>query len=145
MSRGNKALIVLVVASLGVWGCAQGPANGSASAERIRALETKLTKLEDDFRATVAVREQLRKKLATAEQQCSQCRQQIEQLRIAAKERDELRQQLSARTSERDAVQNQFDQLRKGIRTLLGQAEAASGTITPSVTSATEPQFAGQS
>lgn len=123
MSRAERALIVLVVASLGVWGCAQGPTNGAASAERLRALETKIAKLEDDFRAAVAVRDQLRKKLTAADQQ-------IEQLQAVVKERDELRQQ-------RDAVQNQFDQFRRGIKTLLGQAEPSNGpTVSPTVPSA---------
>jgi chromosome segregation ATPase len=119
-------LVVLVVASMGLWGCAQGPANnGAAQAERIRALEVKSAKLEDDFRAAVAVREQLRKKLTQAEEQRAQLGQQVEQLQNAVRERDELRQQLSARTGERDNLQTQFEQLRKGIRSLLGQADGA--------------------
>src|SRR5262249_49330974 len=132
MSRANRLLAVLVVSSLGLWGCAQGPANNAASqTERIRALETKNAKLEDDFRAALTVRDQLRKKLGQADQQ-------LEQLQNTVRERDELRQQLTARTGERDNLQNQFEQLRKGIRGLLGQAEAAQTgpalTAAPNVT-----------
>jgi hypothetical protein len=124
MSRTNRWLAVLVVASTGLWGCAQGPTNnGAAQAERIRALEVKSAKLEDDFRAAVAVRDQLRKKLTQADEQKAQLGQQLEQLQNAAHERDELRQQLTARTGERDNLQNQFEQLRKGIRSLLGPAD----------------------
>ena len=54
MSQAQKALSVLVVACLGLWGCARGAANGHASAERIRALENKIAKLEDDFRSVAA-------------------------------------------------------------------------------------------
>jgi septal ring factor EnvC (AmiA/AmiB activator) len=138
MSRAQKALSVLVVACLGLWGCAQGAANGHASAERIRALETKIAKLEDDFKAVVAVREQLRKQLTATEQEKTQLGQQVEQLQAVVKERDELRQQLATRTGERDLVQGQFDQFRKGIKTLLGQAEAASAFSTTPVASASE-------
>src|SRR6266851_3687822 len=105
MSRAQKALSVLVVACLGLWGCAQGAANGHANAERIRALETKIAKLEDDFRAVVAVREQLRKQLTSIEQERTQLGQQVEQLQAVVKERDDLRQQLANRTGERDLAQ----------------------------------------
>ena len=138
MSRAQKALSVLVVACLGLWGCAQGAANGHASAERIRALETKIAKLEDDFKAVVAVREQLRKQLTATEQEKTQLGQQVEQLQAVGKERDELRQQLVTRTGERDLVQGQFDQFRKGIKNLLGQAEAAGTLSTAPVASASE-------
>jgi len=131
MSQAQKALSVLVVACLGLWGCTQGAANGRASAERLRALETKIAKLEDDFRAVVAVREQLRKQLTAVEQERTQLGQQVERLQAVVKERDELRQQLAT-------VQSQFDQFRKGIKTLLGQAEAPKTLDTPPVTSASE-------
>jgi uncharacterized coiled-coil DUF342 family protein len=127
MTRANRALAVVVVACLGLWGCAQGPTNGSASAERLRSLETKHSKLEDDFRSATATRDQLRKKLAAAEEQRAQLQQQLEQIQGAVRERDELRTELTARTGERDNVQNQFDQFRKGIRGLLGQVEASNG------------------
>jgi septal ring factor EnvC (AmiA/AmiB activator) len=142
MSRAHRALSVLVVACLGLWGCAQGAANGRASAERLRALETKIAKLEGDFRAVVAEREQFRKRLTAAEQERTELGQQV---LVVVKERDDLRQQLTTRTSERDSVQNQFDQFRNGIKTLLGQAEARSGSSTPRVTATSEGQGQGKS
>jgi septal ring factor EnvC (AmiA/AmiB activator) len=143
MSRGHKALSVLIVASLGLWGCAQGPANGPASAERLRALETKIAKLEDDFRAAVSGREQLRKKLTTTEEERTRLTQQVEQLQIVVKERDELRQQLATRTTERDTVQTQYDHFRMGIKTLLSKAEPPA--YTQPVTSAAVSPFPGKS
>jgi septal ring factor EnvC (AmiA/AmiB activator) len=142
MSRADRALIVLLVASLGVWGCARGPGSGTANTERIRALETKIAKLEDDFRAAVSGREQLRKKLSTVEAEHGQ---QSEQLQAVIKERDELRQQLALRTSERDATQVKFEQFRKGIRTLLGQAEPTTGPSSPPVTTAVADPGSGKS
>lgn len=126
MTRADKTLALLVVALLGVWGCAQGPSGQSASAEKIRSLESRVVKLEDDFRAAASARDQLRRKLALAEDD----RQQL------LKERDDLRNQVVTRLTERDRLQTQYDQFRKNIRELLGQAEAAapaSGATTTTV------------
>jgi chromosome segregation ATPase len=126
MTRANKALVVMVTAALGLWGCAQGPANSaSASLERIKALEGKCSKLEDDYRAVASARDQLRKKLAAAEEDRGRTQQELNKRQGIMKERDELKQQLSSRTTERDAVQGQFELFRKSIKTLLGQAEAS--------------------
>jgi hypothetical protein len=131
-------LIVVVIASLGAWGCAQGPANGPTSAERIRALENKIAKLEDDFRAAVTVRDQLKKKLGVTEDEKLKLGQQVEQLQIVVKEREDLKLQLAARTTERDNLQVQYDQFRKGIKTLLGQSESPLSASQP-VTAAALP------
>jgi TolA-binding protein len=138
MSHRYKTLAILVVTSVGLWGCAQGPANGPGSVERIRALESKNAKLEDDFRAAAAARDLLKKKLTSAEEQRTQLGQQMDQLQTAVKERDDLRQQVTVRTNERDTLQNQFEQLRKGIRGLLGQADTA-GTPTTAGTPLSQP------
>ena len=146
MSRANKALAILVVAVLGLWGCTQGPTNGAGSVERVKALESKCAKMEDDCRALAAARDQLKKKLSAVEEERNQLRQEAEQKQTVARERDELRQQLDARTTERDAVQGQFEHLRKGIRSLLGQADsAASGQASSPLTAAPAPAAAGQS
>ena len=123
MNQAGKAAVIFFIAAMGLWGCAQGP-GGGASAERMRALEAKVTKLEEDFRGAVAARDQLRKKLTTAEDEKSQLAKQVDQLTMVVKERDELKQQLTVRTTERDSLQNQFTEFRKGLKNLLGQAEA---------------------
>lgn len=146
MSRANKALVVLVVAVLGLWGCAQGPSgNSSASLERIKALEGKCTKLEDDYRAVAAARDQLKKRLATAEEDRARAQQEVNEKQVVVKERDELRQQVQARTAERDTVQTQFEQFRKNIKTLLGQAEATNAAPTTPAAANAAPAAAGQS
>ena len=128
MSRANKALVVLVVATLGIWGCARGPSSSPVSVERIKALETKIAKLEDDFRASVAVREQLRKKLAVVEEERSQL----------TKEREDLRQQLGT-------VNDRFENFRKGVKNLLGQAEQPATPVTQPVTAVSEAPVPGKS
>ncbi len=127
MTRARPAIVALVVALIGSWGCARSTTNHtSAHADRVKTLETKNAKLEDDFRAAAATRDQLRKKLAEVETQLVQLRTETEeQVRTLTRERDELRREVASRTAERDAMANQYELFRKNIRELLGQAEAA--------------------
>src|SRR5579883_3205457 len=120
MSLGKKALVVAIVSLLGLWGCAKGPSNSSASAERIKFLEGKISKLESDFRAVAAARDQVKGQLATLEDQQNQLQQEVAKVQ---KERDALRVQVTARTGERDALQVQYDQFRKAIKDAIGQAD----------------------
>src|SRR5262249_58376986 len=97
MPRANKALVVMVIGVLGLWGCAQGPASSaSASLERIKALEGKCTKLEDDYRAVASARDQLRKRLSSAEEERARVQQELNVRQGVMKERDELKVQLGA-------------------------------------------------
>jgi chromosome segregation ATPase len=139
MSRANKALVVLVVALLGLWGCAQRP--GHAGADRLKAAEAKLAQLDEDYRVVTAARDQVRKKLADVEAQRAKLQQDMEeQQQNLGKERDDLKQQLGARTAERDAVQGQFETFRKAVRSLLNQADTAAtaGPAAPVISTSTE-------
>jgi uncharacterized coiled-coil DUF342 family protein len=88
-------------------------------------------KLEEDFRAAASARDVLRSRLASAEEQRSRLESEVERV---VSERDELRKQVAARVAERDTVQAQFEQFRKGIRELLGQADVASAAVGMPVT-----------
>lgn len=145
MIRNLHILSALAVAVVCVWGCAQGPSGGSAAeAERIKALEAKNARLQEDYRAAAVARDQLRQKLAAAEEMCAQTQQDLEQMREVAKECEDLKQQVLARTSERDSVQGQFEQFRSEIRKLLGQAETAARTpAEPLTTTSFLPQAVG--
>jgi hypothetical protein len=109
MNRATRASAILFVSLLGLWGCAQGP-TATAQAERIKSLEAKTARLETDFRAAAAARDQLRQQLTEAE--------------AVAKERDDLKVQLKVRIGERDQVAAQYDTFRKSIKDLVGQAES---------------------
>jgi chromosome segregation ATPase len=126
MSPANKALIVALIGTLGLWGCAKGPSN-AGTAERVKALEAKLMKLEEDFRAVASARDQVRQKLTVVE----------EQKNLLQKEREELKLQITTRTGERDALQVQYDQFRKALKDLLGQAEAKAFSSEPPVNAVT--------
>ncbi len=117
MNRFSRAVAVLSVTLIGLWGCAQGP-TATAQAERIKALEAKNGRLEVDFRAAAGARDQLRQQLAQAEEH-------IQRLQSIVKERDELKIQVKLRTSERDQVAIQFETFRKSLKELVGQAESA--------------------
>ena len=125
MISAKQALLLLAVV-VGIWGCAPGVGGKPSPADRLRALEIKNEKLEEDFRAVAATRDQLRKQLAAAEELQQQLQEKLAtQVQELTRERDELRLQVTARTGERDALVGQFEQFRKNIRELLGQAEAS--------------------
>ena len=109
MNRATQATAFLFLGLLGLWGCDQGP-TASAQAERIKSLEAKTARLEADFRAAAATRDQLR--------------QELDEAKAIVKERDNLRAQVKQRISERDQVVAQYDTFRKSIRDLVGQAES---------------------
>src|SRR5258708_17476289 len=71
MTQLQKVLIVMLVVLVGIWGCAQGP-GGSASAEKIKSLEAKVGRLDEDFRAAAATRDQYRQKWIKAKQATAQ-------------------------------------------------------------------------
>jgi hypothetical protein len=144
MTRAKKTLALLAVATmLGLWGCTKGPSAASGEADRIKALEARIARLEDDYRAAAGTRDQLRKQLAAAAEQEKQLHLKIEELQLVVKERDDLRRQLAARVAERDNVQAQFEQFRKSIRDLLGEAEAALKQPRQLVTPSSQARRAG--
>jgi septal ring factor EnvC (AmiA/AmiB activator) len=112
MSKYQQMIVVGVIMIVGICGCSQ---SSSGSPEKMKAMEAKVNRLEEEFRAATAARDQLRKKLAEVEQEQAQLKQ----------ERDELRNELKTRTAERDSVSGQFDQFRKSLKELIGQTEAA--------------------
>jgi chromosome segregation ATPase len=146
MNRASKALIVAVVAMLGIWGCAQGPGGSHvAQAERLRALEGKCGKLEEDYRAVAGARDQFRKRAAALEEERGKLQQELAVLNGVVQERDELRRQVASRTGERDALQARCDRLKKGLQNLLGQDEAAAPPPAQPVTSAADATPGGKS
>jgi hypothetical protein len=133
MSRSFKALIVMLVSALGVWGCAQGTsAPAPTTAERVRLLEARCAKLEEDYHSAVATRDALRKEvggLLEERAKLEQAKVKLELLkarlerdldaaRAVAAERDQLR-------GERDALQLRCDRMKKGLQSLLGQDETS--------------------
>lgn len=145
MKRAGKLLAVLTVGFLGLWGCAQGPANSNGQADKIQKLEGKCAELEKDYRTVAVDRDDARKNAKAFGDDAKRLQKQVDDLKaqlqkekdeekVIARERDDLRQQMEARTGERDFLQGRCDRLKKGLQSLLGQDDAA--IAAPSVTNA---------
>jgi chromosome segregation ATPase len=116
--------------------------------DRVRALEGRCVKLENDFRTVTQARDKARADLARMEEEAARLQKEVNE-RITARERDalqaelkeakaqreELRQALAARTTERDRLQDRAERLRTGLQAMLKQDEGmevpASTTATP--------------
>jgi chromosome segregation ATPase len=130
MNRNGKSVIVLLVAAVGLWGCSQGPGQSAVQAERIKALETKCAKLEDDYKTAAAARDQARKKITTLEEE----RAQIDEQTIALQKEIETGKLLAKeRTNERDMLQGRCEKMKKGLQTLLGQDDALAAPAGPAM------------
>ena len=123
MSARRGLLVLLVLAPLGLWGCAQ-ERNGAAST-KIRDLAARNAKLEEDYRVATSTTESLRKKLAQADTQRAELAKQVEALQEVVAERDELKRQVASRTGERDALHTQLVQFSKELQSLAGRIDAA--------------------
>jgi hypothetical protein len=151
-----RVATVVLVASLGLWGCARKPA---ASSDRVRVLESRCVKLEQDYRTVQQAHDKAKKELASLEEEAARVQKDLashdalvkerdelrkqtkaaeterEQLRQAlvqrTNERDELRQQIAVRITERDVLQGRCERLRKGLQTLMSQDDTPLGAATP--------------
>jgi outer membrane murein-binding lipoprotein Lpp len=124
MQKASTALlVVMVISSLSLWGCTNQK-NGATST-KIRDLESRHAKLEEDYRVILAANEANRRKIVQLEGQRDELTQKIEELQAVVKERDELKFQLATRTEERDSAQNQLMQFTKDLQTLASRAQAA--------------------
>ena len=132
MSRSRHAVGVLIVSVFGLWGCSRAPsADGSTgTAEKLKAVETKLARLEDDFRAAASARDQLGKKLVAAEDARTALVSQVDRLGKDLKAKDD---QVAARTAERDQAAGQFKALKDELRDLLTKAENGMKSESPTV------------
>ncbi len=128
MKTTTKGLLILIaLGTLGLWGCAQNQA-GADHAAKLRALEARHTKLEEDYQAVAAANENIRKRLAQVEASRVELLKKVEELRLVVRERDELKQQVTVRTGERDALHTQMVQFGRDLQALVGRIEAATNT-----------------
>jgi chromosome segregation ATPase len=169
MTRASKILILTVVVGLGLWGCARGPANRTSQNERVRALEGRCARLEENYRTAAAARDQVRRQAAGLEKERARLQKDLQgkallqrqrdalkrQLTTACNEREELRGQLSHTTNERDDLRHQLtraiterdnlqlrhDRVRKGLQALLAQDDSI--PTPPPSTTANGPAVGG--
>ena len=121
MTRGEKIIGFILVLAAGVWGCAKAPESAGGKGASI---EAKAKKLEEDYRAAAAARDQFREKLLAVEDKLNAAETRATQLQT---ERDTLKTDLQS-------VATQYEAFRKNLKTLLGQAEhALANPTTPPV------------
>lgn len=115
MSRAAIALPILLGVIVVLWGCSPYQSGSGTVPAADKALEARVDKLEKELKTT---KEQ--HAVATADLKAEQAK------RVAAeKERDALRVQVKARGEELAKAQTDLDGLRKGLKELLGKADAA--------------------
>lgn len=133
MKSTNKGLLILMgTIVLGVWGCSQS--KNEASNARLRQLEAQHAKLEEDYQAVLKANDNFRRRLSQVEAQRADLAKQVADLQVVVRERDELRQQVTARTGERDALHSQMVQFSRELHTLAGRIEAATAGTPRQVT-----------
>jgi septal ring factor EnvC (AmiA/AmiB activator) len=119
----TTSFFLLLAAALGLWGCSRSaPPDAARETSATRALEAKATKLEEELQTAQSARDHLRLKLESMEKDRATM---ARQLQTMTTEKNELRGQLLTRTTERDTLQSQYENFRKELRSLLGQADAA--------------------
>jgi hypothetical protein len=129
MTRCEKVIGFLVVAVVGVWGCAKMP--DSSGTGKNTSLEAKAQRLEQDLHASAAARDQFRQKLTATEEKLAIAETRATQLAV---ERDTLKNDLQVMTGH-------YESFRKNLKALIGQAETA--LANPSGTPATPPVTVG--
>src|SRR5262245_24667418 len=131
-------VVVLGLCAMGVWGC--GQQKTGAIGAKVRELETRYGKLEEDFRTLQSTNDQNRKRWGLAEAQRDALETEKTELtkkyEDAVKERDAVKAQVSLRTQERDSAQTTLMQFSKDLQALAGRVEASvnspqTGTIIP--------------
>ncbi len=127
--RNFSPLIIaaLLFCGIGAWGCNQQKTG--VISNKIRDLEARYAKLEEDHRALHATSEQNRKRLLAVEAQRSALEEEkndlSKQLDLTVSERETLRKQIALRTQERDTAQNNLSQFSRDLQALAGRVEAA--------------------
>lgn len=132
MSRFRQAVGVAIVSLFGLWGCSRAPVpeGNGANAEKLKALEAKMARLEDDFRAASSARDQVSKKLLAAEEARVALQGQVTRMTQEMKAKDD---QIQTRTSERDQVTSQYKLFREGLKDLLARSEEGKLESSPTV------------
>jgi outer membrane murein-binding lipoprotein Lpp len=124
MSRAAIALPVLLGVIVVLWGCSPYQSASSPAAPD-KTLEVRVEKLEKELKSA---KEQTA--LAAADLKAEQGKR-----AAAEKERDALRLQAKARGEELAKAQTDLDGLRKGLKDLLGKADAALSPAEPGAVS----------
>ena len=122
MPRFHQVIGIAVVTLVGVWGCSQAPSadSASATAEKLKSVEAKLARLEEDFRAAASARDQLSVKLHAAENARTALQADVAKLARDIKAKDDV---IQTRTAERDQALDHLKMLKDGLKEILARVE----------------------
>jgi chromosome segregation ATPase len=122
MPRSHQVLGIAIVAVVGIWGCSRAPSadSASATAEKLKTVEAKLARLEEDFRAAASARDQLSQKLHAAENARTALQADVAKLARDMKAKDDL---IQTRTAERDQALSQLKALKDGLKEILAKLD----------------------
>jgi septal ring factor EnvC (AmiA/AmiB activator) len=162
-----KVSAVVLVLALGIWGFARKPVD-RASSERVRTLEGRCVKLEQDYRTVAQARDKSRKELAALTEEVNRLQREVsdresllqerdalrrqvaqnerlaKQLADRTAERDQLTRDLNVTTAERDTVLSRYERLRKSLQTIMSQEDGPQGAA-PAVPTSAGPSLQGNS
>ncbi len=124
MIRAVTILLVIFAGFISAWGCGQ-TTPGANSVSKLSSLESRVSKLEKDLKATETARDAALAKALDAERRF---RSEEARSNGLEKERDTLQANLKARVTEKDQLQTQFDGFRKNLKDLVVQMDSASAT-----------------
>lgn len=100
-----------------IWGCSRSPDLSTAQLERIKVLEAKCAKLEEDHVAVADARDAARRRLAATEMEIGDLKAQVTALQEVRKERDLLT--------------TRVDKMKKGLEELIGADTALADSFRP--------------
>lgn len=116
---GTAFLVVMLLATFGLWGIAQQK-NG-AYASRLRDLENRYSKVEEEQRVTSQQVDRSQRRITQLEAEKIELTNTVEQLKEVVAERDELKHLVAVRSTERDDARSQVAARTKDLKDLRDQ------------------------
>jgi septal ring factor EnvC (AmiA/AmiB activator) len=130
-----------LLSALSIWGCSQQKSGTTTT--KISELETRYTKLEEDYRTLQSAHDQHRKRLTLLEAQRTALEAEksnlVKQVETTTAEREALRRQVGDRTKERDSMQANMIQFSRDLQALAGRVESAVNGQAPNSTATILP------
>lgn len=117
MNDIKSTLWLAICVTACIWGCSRSPGLSTAQMDRLKVLEAKCAKLEEDQFAVSEARDAARQRLATAEMEIGDLKTQVTVLHEVRKERDLL--------------STRVDKMKKGLEELIGADTALADSLRP--------------
>lgn len=161
LSGMAKIGIVILVVAVGVLGCTRPSAPRVGSNERVRVLESRIQKLEQDYRTVAKQRDETRNDVVRLEEEKALLQKDVSDRQVLIQERDQLlaqlkskdqiqlnlqkdlkrmtlerkdlEVQLSQRNNECNHLQTRVEKMRSAIKQMLAQDDSPAAT-TPTLT-----------